>query len=120
MGATPEWVFLSCTGVPPVEETWNQRLGYPPKRDLGPKAGVLPSKQRDLGPETEVPPIPGRDLGPEIRVPPRRDLGLETGYPFSVNGQTPVKTSPPVVLRTRGQKLKNISSFGQGQGYMKK
>ena len=35
----------------PPEDTWDQRLGPPPRWDMGPEAGVPP--RRDLGPETK-------------------------------------------------------------------
>ena len=51
-GGTPR----CCPGVPPPPEgTWDQRLGYPPRRDMGPETGVPLTW---LGPETGVPPPP--------------------------------------------------------------
>ena len=49
------------TRVPPWERTRNQRPRVPPRKDLGPEAGVAPpwkDRRKDLGLEVVVPPPP--------------------------------------------------------------
>ena len=59
---------------------WYQRLGYTPRKDLGPQAGKGPGIRGWDTPERTWDHRPGRDLGPEA------------GVPLPLNRHTPVKT----------------------------
>ena len=86
------------------EGTWDQKLVYPPGRDLGPETGIPPEWDQRLGHPTLR-----WDLGP---APPQKGPWTrDSNIPYPVNRQTHWKYYLPAVL-VRGRLIYWVGAVG--------